>query len=292
MLEAFSTYLVVECFYSPLTVRSYIDDLRQFFVYLGEEPTVDVLNHLTHRQIRAWISKLLAEGIKARTVNRKLASLRSFYRYLLKHNIVRVNPLNRVVAPKNVSRLPEFVSENEMNKLFVPGMFGNDYVGERDRLIISFFYMCGIRRGELVGLTLSSVDLNSGSVRVLGKGNKERIVPMLPELVQQTRAYLDLRSEVDLMSVPALFLTPKGKPIYPELVYNVVKRYLSMVTTLEKKSPHVLRHTFATHLLNHGADINAIKELLGHASLSTTQVYTHNTFEKLLRNYKQAHPRA
>ena len=292
MVNSFSKYLAVERSYSPRTIRSYTDDVTQFFDYFGQPPTAEIVGTVNHRQIRAWISSLISQSVSTRSVNRKLSSLRAFYRYLLKQGVVKANPLARVSAPKNTKRLPEFVSEPDMDKMYQQALFDGTYEGQRNLLIISFLYMSGIRRSELVGLTVSAINLNVGTIKVLGKGNKERIIPMLPELSSLAKQYLKLRDKINISSQNALFLTPKGKPIYPEIVYRVVKHYLSMVTTLDKKSPHVLRHTFATHLLNHGADINAIKELLGHASLASTQVYTHNTFEKLRRNYNQAHPRA
>lgn len=292
MVDSFIKYLNVERGYSTHTIRAYSDDVSQFFAYLGQQPTAQVVGSVTHRQIRAWVSSLISQGVTARSVNRKLSSLRTFYKYLQKQGVISVNPLNKVIGPKPAKRLPEFVSEGDMEKIFDDDLFENTYQGQRNLLIISFLYMCGIRRSELVGLTISSVNLCSCCVKVLGKGNKERIIPMLPELCSLTAEYLELRKSVNFSSHNALFLTSKGEPIYPELVYRVVKHYLSMVTTLDKKSPHVLRHSFATHLLNHGADLNAIKELLGHANLSATQVYTHSTFEKLRRNYNQAHPRA
>lgn len=292
MVDSFLQYLNAERGYSQHTMRAYCDDVAQFFAFFGEEPTPHSVCKVTHRHVRAWLSALIAQGITPRSANRKLSSLRAFYRFLSKQDIVTTNPLSKVVAPKQSKRLPEFVPEPEMEKIYSEDLFDSSFVGQRNLLIVSFLYMSGIRRAELVGLTTGSINLKSSNLKVLGKGNKERIIPMLPELVSITEQYLKLRDEIDMSSQKALFLTSKGEPIYPELVNRVVRQYLSLVTTLDKKSPHVLRHSFATHLLNHGADLNAIKELLGHANLSATQVYTHSTFEKLKRNYNQAHPRA
>lgn len=292
MVDSFKKYLLVERSYSPHTIRSYTDDVNQFFEYIGQQATSESVCKVNHRQIRAWISSLISSGVSARSANRKLSSLRAFFLFLQRQGKVKTNPLAKVVAPKSSKRLPEFVSEADIDKIYNEDIFENTFEGQRNLLILSFLYMCGIRRSELVGLTMSSLNLINNCVKVLGKGNKERIIPILPELRSLIDDYLKLRDSINKSSEKALFLTSKGKPIYPEIVYRIVKHYLSMVTTLDKKSPHVLRHSFATHLLNHGADLNAIKELLGHASLSATQVYTHSTFEKLKRNYNQAHPRA
>jgi len=293
MLASFLKYLKVEKGYSAHTIRSYGDDVKQFFEFCGHDPEKDQLNGVTHRQVRYWLSSLLSQGYTTRSANRKLSSLRTFFKYLLREGIVKSNPLSRIIPPKSGKRLPSFVGENEMNKVIDIDRFDVDYPGVRDRLIIVLFYFTGIRLSELVGLTIEKVDFSSQSIKVLGKGNKERIIPMHPELAKLISEYLKVRETLEVnKSEKTLFLTDKGKPIYPRMVYRIVKSNLSDVTTLEKKSPHVLRHTFATHLLNQGAELNAIKDLLGHANLSATQIYTHSSFEKLKKVYKQAHPRA
>jgi len=293
MLAAFLKYLKVEKGYSAHTIRSYGDDVKQFFEFCGHDPERDHFNGINHRQIRYWLSSLLSKGYTTRSANRKLSSLRTFYRFLLREGVVKTNPLARIIPPKSGKRLPSFVGENEMSRVISTDRFESDYTGVRDRLIIVLFYFTGIRLSELVGLTTDKIDFSSQSIKVLGKGNKERIIPMHPELKTLIEEYLKVRAELEVnKSEKYLFLTEKGKPVYPKLIYRVVKSNLSEVTTLEKKSPHVLRHTFATHLLNQGAELNAIKDLLGHASLSATQVYTHSSFEKLKKVYKQAHPRA
>lgn len=293
MLAAFLKYLKVEKGYSAHTIRSYGDDVKQFFEFCGHDPEIDHFNGINHRQVRYWLSSLLSSGYTTRSANRKLSSLRTFYRFLLREGVVKTNPLSRIIPPKSGKRLPSFVGENEMSRVISTDRFESDYAGVRDRLIIVLFYFTGIRLSELVGLTIDKIDFSSQSIKVLGKGNKERIIPMHPELKPLIEEYLKVRTELEVnKSEKSLFLTEKGNPVYPKLIYRVVKSNLSEVTTLEKKSPHVLRHTFATHLLNQGAELNAIKDLLGHASLSATQVYTHSSFEKLKKVYKQAHPRA
>ncbi|NVO10984.1 MAG: tyrosine-type recombinase/integrase [Bacteroidales bacterium] len=293
MLASFLKYLKVEKGYSAHTVRSYGDDVRQFLFYCGLDPEMDHPWKLTHRQVRYWLSSIISQGLTPRSANRKLSSLRAFYRYMLREGIVKTNPLIRITPPKSGKRLPTFVGQSEMNSLLEPEHFKDDYIGARNRLILGLLYYTGIRLSEVVGMTVDKIDFSSHSLKVIGKGNKERILPIHPELEKLISLYLSMRDEINLNKVEkSLFLTEKGKPIYPKLVYRIVKSNLSKVTTLEKKSPHVLRHTFATHLLNNGAELNAIKELLGHANLSATQVYTHSSFEKLKKVYKQAHPRA
>jgi len=292
MLASFLKYLEIERGYSAYTLRSYGDDVRQFMLFCGLDPEKADYPSLTHRHVRAWVSNMISQGITPRSANRKLSSLRSFFKFLIREGVVKTNPLSKVVSPKISKRLPEFVPESDMNKLEPEVLFDNSFEGQRNLLIISLFYMTGMRLSELVGLKTDSISLASDSIRVIGKGNKERLIPIHPDLKPIINKYNDIRKEVDVNSSQSYFLTTKGEPVYPKLVYRVVKHYLSMITPLQKRSPHVLRHTFATHLLNQGADLNAIKELLGHANLSATQVYTHSTFEKLKRNYNQAHPRA
>ncbi|MEW5846161.1 MAG: tyrosine-type recombinase/integrase [Bacteroidota bacterium] len=292
MLASFLKYLDIEKGYSSHTIRSYGDDLHAFFSFVGLDPANnESYANISHRAIRAWMSSLISQGVSTRSVNRKLSSLRTFFKYLLRQGIIANNPMKRVVSPKTSKRLPEFVPETDMAKLNTDDLFGDDFEGLRNRLIISMFYFTGMRLSELVGLTLQSVDVQAMTIKVLGKGSKERIIPIHPELKELIMEYLNERTEKFSNSV-SFFVTSKGKPVYPKLVYRVVNYYLTLITPLQKRSPHVLRHSFATHLLNKGADLNAIKELLGHSSLLATQVYTHSTFEKLKNNYNQAHPRA
>lgn len=293
MLTSFLTYIKVEKGYSAHTVRSYGDDVMQFFSFCGVDPNTGNLSSITHRQVRYWLSSIISHGFTPRSANRKLSSLRSFFRYLIREGKIKTNPVARVVPPKSSKHLPDFVGEKEMTEVLKIERYTDDYAGSRNLLIILLFYFTGMRLSELVGLKIDKIDFSSSTIKVLGKGNKERIIPMHPDLVKVISEYLLIRDLINVNKLEkTLFLTEKGKPIYPRLVYSIVKANLSEVTTLEKRSPHVLRHTFATHLLNHGAELNAIKDLLGHANLSATQVYTHSSFEKLKKVYKQAHPRA
>lgn len=292
MLAAFLKYLDIERGYSPHTILSYGEDVEQFLVFLHFSPTQEQLKLINHRQIRSWIASLVNSGISPRSVNRKLSSLRTFFKYLLKQGVVSTNPVNKVIAPKISKRLPEFVPDNDMAKFDYANLFPDTFEGVRDKLIIFMFYYTGMRLSELVGLQFDSLSIDTLSFRVIGKGNKERIIPIHPDLLPLISKYENVRNSEVNVQCSNLFVTKMGKPVYPKLVYRVVHNYLSLITPLHKKSPHVLRHSFATHLLNNGAELNALKELLGHANLSATQVYTHNTFEKLKRNYKQAHPRA
>jgi len=291
--ESFLQYLQNEKRYSPHTVRSYLNDLEQFYRFLislglPEDPVA-----VTSHDIRAWIVSMLDNNYSAISVHRKISCLRVFYRYLRKEGIVKNDPLEKVVLPKRKKTLPVFIEEEAINKLLDNFSFGDDFAGIRNRTIIELLYITGIRRAELIGLRDSDVDLTEGSLKVTGKRNKQRIIPIVNAFIKRLEEYLRVRNEnVETISNGWFFITDKGNKLYDKYVYNTVNSYLAMVTTIEKKSPHVLRHTFATHMLNRGADLNSIKELLGHANLSTTQIYTHNTFEKLKKVYKQAHPRA
>ena len=248
---------------------------------------------LDHKSIRLWVVHLLETKHTARSVNRKISSLKNYIRYLIRDGKIKSDPLAKVIRPKTNKRNPVFIEEDKLNLLLDSFDFGNDYLGMRDRLIIELLYQTGIRRGELVSLKLSSFDKSLHALKVLGKRGKERIIPVGERLGNMLSEFMEMRSANfhDIFDT-ALFLTKTGKPVYPELIYRIVNRLLYFATSQDKKSPHVLRHSFATHLLNHGAELNAIKELLGHANLSATQVYTHNSFEKLKEVYNKAHPRA
>jgi len=291
--ESFLQYLQIEKRYSLHTVRSYLNDLDQFYHFLfslglPEDPVA-----VTSYDIRAWIVSMLDNNYSPVSVHRKISCLRVFYRYLRKEGIVKNDPLEKVVLPKRKKTLPVFIEEEAINKLLDNFSFGDDFAGIRNRTIIELLYITGIRRAELIGLRDSDVDLTEGSLKVTGKRNKQRIIPIVNAFIKRLEEYLRVRNEnVETISNGWFFITDKGNKLYDKYVYNTVNSYLAMVTTIEKKSPHVLRHTFATHMLNRGADLNSIKELLGHANLSATQIYTHNTFEKLKKVYKQAHPRA
>ena len=291
--ESFLQYLQIEKRYSPHTVRSYLNDLDQFYSFLSEQGFSSDPVEATSHDIRAWIVSMLENNYSTVSVHRKISCLRVFYRYLRKDGIIKSDPLEKVVLPKRKKTLPVFVEEAAMNKLLDDFSFGEGFAGIRNRTIIEMLYLTGIRRSELIGLRNHDVDLSEGSMKVTGKRNKQRIIPLVKPFVTRLEEYLEVR---DLNVTPVVnewfFISDKGNKLYDKYVYNIVNSYLAMVTTIEKKSPHILRHTFATHMLNRGADLNSIKELLGHANLSATQIYTHNTFEKLKKIYKQAHPRA
>jgi integrase/recombinase XerC len=289
-IEKFLNYLKFEKRFSEHTQVSYQTDLLQFSNFIVGTYNSDDPATVDHRMVRSWIISLIDEGNVPRSVNRKLSSLKSFFKYLQKLNLVKVNPLLKITAPKVNKRLPVFVEEKQMDVLIDEVEFGDDYIGHLNKLIIELFYFTGIRLSELINLKITNVDYSSKSIKVLGKRNKERIIPINDELSDHLGQYYKLRQ--GMAGGDFFFVNKTGKKLYPQLVYRVIHSYLQLVTSIDKKSPHVLRHSFATHMLNHGADLNAIKELLGHSNLSATQVYTHNTFEKLTRIYKQAHPRA
>lgn len=289
-IQSFFDYLMYEKKYSVHTVTSYKNDIAQFVAFINPQNEVIPASEINYQQIRAWVASLIKNKIAARSVNRKLSSLKSFFKYLQRQQIIDVNPMAKISGPKTPKRLPVFVDEHQMEDLFLEVKFEENFCGLRDRLILELFYQTGIRRSELTHLKEVDVDLFNSTIKVLGKRNKERIIPISLPLKRNLEAYLQVKEEQNL-SNPMLLVSEKGHTLTEQKVYSVVKKYLSLVTTIQKKSPHVLRHTFATHLLNNGADINAVKDLLGHANLSATQIYTHNTIDKLKKSYKQAHPR-
>lgn len=292
--QPFIDYIQAEKRYSNHTILSYKKDLEQFQVFLRFQYQQEDVNIASFQQIRSWIVHLMNEGNSSKTVNRKISTLRSFYKYLLKKGIISINPTHGIQAPKMPKRNPVFVPESNMETLFEKLEFADDFEGVRDKTILEMFYGTGIRLSELIGLNIKDIDHYNQTIKVLGKRNKERIIPLGKSLIMSLNSYLDKRHQqfTEINDVHYIFLSIKGKKMNPKSVYTIVNKYLGAVTTVEKKSPHVLRHTFATHMLNNGADINAIKELLGHSSLAATQVYTHNTLEKMKSVYKKAHPKA
>ncbi|GAB7086639.1 tyrosine-type recombinase/integrase [Marinifilum fragile] len=288
--ESFLSYLQYEKRYSAHTVLSYDCDLTQFFEFYSGADDVQV-EDITFKDVRRWIVFLMNEGKTSRTVNRKLSSLKSFFKYLLRESVIDSNPMDKVVGPKQGKKLPGFVAEHAMQVLREVD-FGEGFEGVRDQLVIEMFYQTGMRLSELMNLKESDFDRSASLVKVLGKRNRERIIPVSESLVKLLDQYLDLRYKTFGNLDDFLFVTKKGVPVYEKLLYRIVTKHLSKITTMTKRSPHVLRHTFATHLLNNGAELNAVKELLGHSNLSATQIYTHTTFERLNNIYKQAHPRA
>ena len=292
IVESFLKYLDLERNYSDKTITSYRIDLEQFETYLkGIEEDLDVVG-ADADLVRGWVIYLMDDGYSSSSVNRKLSSLRALYRYLLKKELIRVDPTQKVIAPKKEKPLPVFVKESEMDTLLDEVDFGDDFKGKRDHLIIQMFYSTGMRRAELIGLDDDDVDLNACLIKVTGKRNKQRLIPFGEELKGEIESYLSVRNESMQAATGAFFLGTRGKRITPNVVNNLVKQRLSKVVTLKKKSPHVLRHTFATSMLNHDAELEAVRDLLGHSNLSATEIYTHTTFEMLKKVYKQAHPRA
>lgn len=292
LTNSFLDYLRYERNYSEKTVSAYGEDLLQLEEFAREEAgdfnPVEVKPDL----IREWIVSLMDKGYTSTSVNRKLSSLRSFYKYLLRQGRVEVDPLRKISGPKNKKPLPSFLKESEMNKLLDETDFGDGFKGCRDHLIIEMFYATGMRLSELIDLDDKDVDFSASLLKVTGKRNKQRLIPFGDELRDTMLAYVDVRNETVSERSGAFFIRENGERLYKNLVYNLVKRNLSKVVTLKKRSPHVLRHTFATTMLNNEAELGAVKELLGHSSLATTEIYTHTTFEELKKVYKQAHPRA
>ena len=285
--QRFFSFIENEKRYSPLTVVAYKCDLGQFATYVAAYYEINTIDLVTHQMIRSWIVSMIENQISNRSVNRKIATLKSYYKFLIKEKLVTQNPMGKIIAPKTSNKLPVFIDQSQMDTLLDKIDFGADFIGVRDKLIMEIFYFTGMRLSELINLKRTNIDLTGNSIKVLGKGNKERILPISVQLSNDIDKYLGISEPSEW-----LFYTDKGKKMYPKLVYRVVYSYLSKVTTVNKKSPHILRHTFATHMLNNGADLNAIKEFLGHADLSATQVYTHNSIKKLTDVYNQAHPKA
>lgn len=282
--------LAYEKKYSVHTISSYKTDLDQFFEFLNPNQEEYPIDEVNYQQIRKWVSLLMDSKISPKSINRKLSTLKSFFKFLQRQELIAVNPMSRITGPKIPKRLPDFVDEASMKDLMDGSEFEDTFKGMTDRLMIDLFYQAGLRRSELAHLTEKDVDVANATLKVLGKRNKERIIPVSLKLVRNLEEYLRVKQGKNL-SNPMLLVNEKGNSLSESYIYTTVKGYLGRVTTLTKKSPHVLRHTFATHLLDNGADINAVKDLLGHANLSATQIYTHNTIDKLKKSYKQAHPR-
>ncbi len=290
MLKKFIDYLKNERNFSKHTVTSYGNDIAQFSTYLEKVYEIAGSEEATAPMIRSWLAELMQDKNSARTVVRKASALRTYYRFLIREGAISSNPMAKVNAPKLPARLPAFVTKRDMDSLFNTIEFPADFNGTRDRLILELFYSTGIRLSELISLKAADVSMAAQTIKVLGKRNKERIIPVTPMLNRYLNNFSLEKNKIGIVS-NFFFSSENGKQLYPKQVYRIVNHYLGMVTTLQKKSPHVLRHTFATHILDNGADINAIKEILGHSNLSATQIYTHNSLEKIKRVYKQAHPR-
>lgn len=291
--EAFRKYLALERQYSGHTVNAYLRDLRSFESYCKAHHADNSINTLPYTIIRSWIISCLEDGCSNRTVNRKIASLKSYYKFLLRKGYIESNPLAGHRPLKTDRKVEVPFSQEEMKDLLTTWPTeDSDFETLRDRLVVELFYTTGMRRAELIGIELTDLDLESGTLRVTGKRNKERIIPLVREVTPHIEEYLRARQDrFPDSDSPVLFLTGSGNKIYETLVYRIITKYLSKVSEKVKRSPHILRHTFATHMLNQGADMNAVKELLGHASLASTQVYTHNSIAELKKVHLEAHPR-
>lgn len=292
MINSFLDYLRLERNYSEKTIDSYRIDLVQFEGFFKEKDEELEFTTVDADLVRAWIMSLMDQGYVATSVNRKLSSLRSFYHFLLRKGVALVDPMLKVIGPKRKKPLPVFVKESEMNRLLDEVSFQEGFVGCRDKMVLEMFYATGMRLSELIGLNDVDVDFSASLIKVTGKRNKQRLIPFGEELRTGMLEYQKVRNEAVARKTDAFFVLENGKRMYAAKVYNLVKENLSKVVSLKKRSPHVLRHTFATSMLNNRAELGAVKELLGHSSLSTTEIYTHTTFEELKKVYEQAHPRA
>jgi integrase/recombinase XerC len=292
-ISAFSDYLLFEKKYSELTLKAYRSDLEGFSEFIASEYETSSIDQVNYPQIRNWIVKLVDSGISNRSINRKISSLNSYYKFLQKIGELQINPLSKHRALKTGKKVQVPFSEKEMASVLELLDGDTSFEGLRNRAIIELFYATGIRRIELVQLKLRDLDLQAATVKILGKRNKERLMPLLPSVVASLDRYILARNTCEIIEDPdLLFLTKKGVKIYEMLVYRIINDYFSLVSSKVKRSPHILRHSFATHLLNQGANLNAVKELLGHSSLAATQVYTHNSIAKLKEVYAKAHPRS
>ena len=287
MLDNFILYLTTEKRYSQHTIDAYERDLTQFINYAEVKKIIE-FNEFSSTFIRGWIVKLFEEKRKAKSINRKLAALRTFYKWLRKEELVTINPMAKVQGPKNEKRLPAFAKESELQTEKLDELYADSLNGKRDKVIFELFYQTGIRLSELIDLRVQNV--SGESIKVIGKRNKERIIPISKDLYDQIQTYIQVKNQ-QVGESPFVFSLKFGKKIYPMLVYRIINQYLSIATNLDKTSPHVLRHTFATHMLNRGTGLETLKDLLGHANLSATQVYTHNSFAQLTSIYSQTHPR-
>ncbi|MCD2260632.1 tyrosine-type recombinase/integrase [Psychroserpens luteolus] len=291
--KAFSDYLLLEKNYSKLTLKAYVNDLEDFQLFMTSEFDADSIIDINYQQIRHWIVNLVESGISNRSINRKVSSLNTYYKFLIKTKSIEVNPLAKHKALKVSKKVQVPFSEVEMKQVLEALNSAKDFEGLRNRLIIELFYATGIRRIELVQLKISDVDLSNKTLKVLGKRNKERLIPLIDSILKTIEDYLQVRNNLEtIVDNSHLFLTKKGVKIYETLVYRIINDYFSNVSTKVKRSPHILRHSFATHLLNQGANLNAVKELLGHSSLAATQVYTHNSIAELKKVYSNTHPRS
>lgn len=292
IIQPFLDYLKFEKRYSLHTTRAYHDDLTQFFNYLQTQFGGVIIAEVTAPLVRSWLASLRDEKLTGKSISRKLSSLKSFFKYQIRTGVVATSPMANLTPPKTAKRLPNYVEQKDIDTLLNDVTFPDTWHGRTDKLLISIFYNTGMRLSELVNLKENHIDTGNKTVKVLGKGNKERIIPVSESLTDAMLAYQGAKRNEPDFDTEYLLVNDKGRKLYPKYVYRVVRHYLHQVTTLSKRSPHVLRHTFATHLTNNGAGLNPVKELLGHASLASTQVYTHNSIEKLKSVHKKAHPKS
>ena len=291
LIDSFLEYLLLEKKYSSHTIKAYESDLISLQDFCRLNFDQENISHINYSQIRSWIVLLVDHKLSNRSINRKISSLKSFYKYLQKIKLIDVNPLANHKALKTSRKIQIPFSASEVNTVLSSFSIDHSFEASRDRLIVELFYSTGMRRAELINLRMNSVNFAEKQIKVIGKRNKERLIPLLPSVIKSLEFYIKVR---ELINSPDsfLFITQKGNKVYETLVYRVINNYFSRVSSKLKKSPHILRHSFATHLLNEGADLNSVKELLGHSSLASTQVYTHNSLEQLKKVYKQAHPRS
>ncbi|WP_288983136.1 tyrosine-type recombinase/integrase [uncultured Flavobacterium sp.] len=291
-IKAYQDYLIKEKNYSPLTVQAYIADVLSFQQYLQDSHEAILMEEVIYSQIRSWIVVLVENNISNTSINRKISSLKSFYKFLLKCKQISVNPLLKHKSLKTAKKVQIPFSEKELQDVFELNSYPNDFEGIRNQLIIELFYTTGMRRAEMINLSITNVDLLQKTIKVIGKRNKERIIPLLDCTIRLIELYKEQRNHLEVISNnEMLILSKTGNKVSESFVYRLINEYFSTVSQKTKKSPHVLRHSFATHLLNNGADLNSVKELLGHASLSSTQIYTHSSLAELKKVYQEAHPR-
>ncbi len=289
--DAFEKYLRYEKRYSEKTVLAYLTDLKQAQAYVSGTYEIKDLREVKHTYLRSWVMSLVASKQQPRSINRKMSSLRSFFKFELRRGSIATNPASRLRALKVPKRLPQYIQEKQLAQFNQLEASDGDYASVRDRFMFELLYATGMRRSELIDLRMDDIDFSRQEIRVTGKGSKMRLIPMSTSFAGKLENYLELRRQQESPE-PYVFVTDRGTKLYPKLVYNVVKKFLTLISTVEQKGPHTLRHSFATHLSGHGADLNAIKDLLGHANLSATQIYTHNSIEKLKKVYSNAHPKA
>lgn len=293
IIQPFLDYLKFQKRYSQHTIVSYENDLISFFDFIeiqfGSMPLADINSSF----VRSWLASLKEAKMTSKSINRKISALKSFFKYQLKNGSLAASPMGAIISPKVSKRLPQFVAENDMHDLFAYMEFPDTWDGKTDKLLLQLLYNTGMRRAEVISLKETQIDKGNSSIKVLGKGNKERVLPVSIDIIKAIQEYMaEKRILFETFDSTVVLISQKGRQLDPKQVYTKVKKYLSQITTIDKKSPHVLRHSFATHLMNNGADLNAVKELLGHSSLAATQIYTHNTIEKLKDVYKKAHPKA